>query len=298
MQERVRAENLSKRYGHVAALDKVSITALRGEVCGVFGPTGSGKSTLLRMVAGIETPDSGTISCTDGKAAISFADPALDESFTPLEILNLHAILYGIPRPKRRGLVRETLALLDLDSARDSQASTLPSGLRKQVELARVLLSPSAVLLLDEPMSGLDNIVRERVWNHLLMLKSIEHKTIVIATSRPDDAELCDRITILNRGRTLADGTISKLRSMVGPEAVVIKPIGLKRPGGRGAWAEKRAITMGEQDGSLVVEMSPDSRPAELVREISGQRRRRAPAPQRIGRGARGTDRPVGTREG
>lgn len=271
MQERIRAENLSKRYGTVTALDSVSLTALKEEVCGIFGPSCSGKSTLLRMVAGIETPDSGTVSRSESRPALSFAEAALDESLTPLEILNLHAALYGIPRVKRRGAVRETLSLLDLDSVRDRRVCTLPSGLRKQAELARVLLSPSDILLLDEPMSGLDTIMRERIWNHLLMLKTMEHKTIIIATARPEDAELCDRITVLNGGRVLADGTVSRLRSMVGPEAVVVKPLGARKPGGRRAWGDKRAITMSEQDGSLVVEMSADSRPAELVREISGQ---------------------------
>lgn len=271
MQELIRAENLSKRYGSVTALEAVSIAALREEVCGVFGPSGSGKSALIRLLAGMETPDSGTILHSEGKPAVSFAEPALDESLTPLEILNLHAVLYEIPRVKRRGAVRETLALFELDSVRDRRVSTLSSGVRKQVELARVLISPSAILLLDEPMSGLDSIVRERVWNHLLMLKSLEHRTIVVATARPEDAELCDRITLLNRGRVLADGTVSRLRSMVGAEAVVIKPLGPKRPGGRGAWAEKRAITMSDDDGSLVVEMSADSRPAEFVREVSGR---------------------------
>lgn len=271
MQERIRAESLSKRYGSVTALEAVSIAALREEVCGIFGPAGSGKSALIRLLAGIETPDSGTVFHSEGKPAVSFAEPALDESLTPLEILNLHAVLYGIPRAKRRGAVRETLALFELDPVRDRRVRALSSGVRKQVELARVLISPSAILLLDEPMSGLDSIVRERVWNHLLMLKSIEHRTIVVATARPEDAELCDRITVLNRGRVLADGTVSRLRSMVGAEAVVIKPLGAKRPGGRGAWAEKRAITMSDDDGSLVVEMSADSRPAEFVREVSGR---------------------------
>lgn len=271
VQEYIRAENLCKSCCGSTALDGVSITALREEICCVFGPSGSGKSTLLRLLAGIEAPDSGSLTRSDGSPAISFAEPALDDSLTPMEILNLHAALYGIPRRKRRGVIREMILLLDLEEARDSRVCALSSGLRKQVELARTLISPSATLLLDEPMSGLDTIVRERVWNHLMMLKSIEHRTIIIATARPEDAELCDRITVLNKGRVLAEGTVSRLRSMIGPEAVVIKPLGSRKHGARGTWGDKRAITMAEQDGSLVVEMSADSRPAELVREISGQ---------------------------
>ena len=271
LQERIRAGNLYKRYGGNKALDGVSLTALREEACGVFGLSGSGKSTLLRVLAGIERADSGVVARPEGRPAISFAEPALDESLTVLEILNIHASLYGVPRRKRRGVIREAMSLLQLDGVRDARASRLPAGVRKQVELARVLISPSGVLMLDEPMLGLDAPVRERVWEHLLQLKTSEHRTIIVATSRPDDAELCDRITVLDRGRVLAEGTVSRLRSMVGPEAVVVKPIASRKPGGRGTWGDKRAITMSEQDGSLVVEMSADSRPLELVRELSGQ---------------------------
>lgn len=271
LQERIRAGNLYKRHGRTTVLDGVSITALREEVCGIFGLSGAGKTTLLRVLSGIEKADSGVISCPGGRPALSFAEPALDESLTPIEILNLHAALYGIPRRKRRGVIRETISLLDLEDVRDSRVSTLPAGLRKQIELARVLVSPSNVLLFDEPMLGLDAMTRERIWNHLLMLKCTEHRTIIVATSRPEDAELCDRIMMLDRGRVLADGTVSRLRSMVGPEAVVIRPLASRKPGGRGTWGDKRAITMSEQEGSLVVEMSTDSQPVELVRELHGQ---------------------------
>ncbi len=245
---------------------------MREEVLGIFGLSGSGKSALLRMLASLDKPNSGVITLPGGHPAISFAEPVLDNALTPLEILNLHGALYGIPRGKRRGAVRDTLTLLDLDAVRNTRVSQLPSGMRKQVELARVLVSPSNVLLLDEPMLGLDTVMRERLWKHLLMLRTMEHRTIVIATARPEDAELCDRIVVLNEGKVLADGTVSRLRSMIGPEAVVVKPLGtMRKHGERGTWADKRAITMNEQDGSLVVEMSADSRPVELVREISGR---------------------------
>ena len=254
----------------MSALSGVSLTAMPDEARGVYGRSGAGKSILLRVMAGIESPDSGRIE-SHGSSAMSYAEPRLDDAMTPKETLELHCALYGIPRRKRRSAIRDTLVLLDLESVCDRRISVLTSGERKQLELARVLISPSPTLLLDEPMAGLDGMMRERVWNHLLMLKSAEHRTIVVATARAEDAELCDRIAVLHYGKILADGTVSHLRGMIGPEVVVIRPLNAGRPGGRGTWADKRAITMSEHDGSVVVDMSAESTPADLLAEISGQ---------------------------
>ncbi len=252
------------------ALSGVSLTAMPDEARGVYGRSGAGKSALLRIMSGIETPDSGRIE-SEGSPVISYAEPRLDDAMTPTETLELHCTLYGIPRRKRRSTIRDALVLLDLEPVCDRRISTLTSGTRKRLELARVLISPSPTLLLDEPMAGLDDLMRERVWNHLLMLRTAEHRTIVVATARSEDAELCDRIAVLHNGKILADGTISHLRGIIGPEVVVIRPLSAGRPGGRGTWADKRAITMSEQDGSVVVDMSAESTPTELLGEIAAQ---------------------------
>jgi len=270
MQQRLRVENLCRRYRDTVALDDVTLTAFSGEACGVFGPSGSGKSVLLRIIAGIEAPDSGVVSRRGSGCALSFAEPAVDLQLTPYETLWLHAILYEIPRRKRHAAVREVLVLMDLDSVRDIRVSSLSSGMRKRLELARALIATADILLLDEPTFGLDARMRERLWDRLLSLRSNEGRTVVIATSRPDDAELCDRINLLHHGRVLACGTVAQLRSMVGPEAVVIKPLDAKKAGTKGLRRNKAGITAFEQEGSLVVEMGMDSTPVELIRQISG----------------------------
>jgi len=139
----------------MSALSGVSLTAMPDEARGVYGRSGAGKSILLRVMAGIESPDSGRIE-SHGSSAMSYAEPRLDDAMTPKETLELHCALYGIPRRKRRSAIRDTLVLLDLESVCDRRISVLTSGERKQLELARVLISPSPTLLLDEPINHLD----------------------------------------------------------------------------------------------------------------------------------------------
>lgn len=264
MQEQIKTENLCKRYGSLVALDQASIAAYPAECLGIFGFSGSGKSTLLRVLAGIETPDSGAVA--DVTAGISFQSPSFDERQTPFEALWLYATLYEIPRGKRHAAIRELLSLIGLDSRRDRPVRELSAGAKKSLEVAKALLSPSDILLLDEPMTGLDSEMRRRLWERLLLRRTHEKTAVVLATSRSEDAELCDRIALFHEGRILVTGTISQLRGMVGPEALVVKPMSAR--GGR--IREWNGVVGREQDGSLVVELGPESRPVELLRQIPG----------------------------
>ena len=268
MQELIRADNLCKRYGSITALDGVSLAASAGECVGIFGASGAGKSTAIRLLAGIEAPDLGTISSTCRLAGICFQTPSFDKALTPVETLWLCATIYEIPRGKRHSAIREALAIIGLDSCRNRRIGSLPGGARKLLGAAQALLSPSELLLLDEPMADLDFDARRRLWERLLNIRTHDGKTIILATSRPDDAELCDRIVLLHEGRVLAAGTPAELRSMAGPEALVIKPIKAKGAGPpKAGWA---GIVGREEDGSFVVEIGPESRPTELLRQISG----------------------------
>ena len=266
MYERIKADNLCKRYGPVVALDSVSITVYAGECFGIFGLSGSGKSTLMRLLAGIEKPDSGIIS---GNTPSAFCPqyPVIAEALTPFEALWFYAAMYGIPRSKRHNAVREALLLVDLDSERNRRIGKLRGGARRLVEIARTLLGPHNLLLLDEPMAGLDFQLRRRLWERLLRIRVRDKVTVIVATSRPEDAELCDRIALMHEGRLLAVGTAAQLRGMAGPEALVIKPVKAEKTRSRRGWS---GVVSREQEGSLVVEIGAESQPVELLREISG----------------------------
>ena len=265
MQEPIRAENLCKQYGVVPALDQVSLSAHEGECLGIFGISGAGKSVLLRLIAGAESPDSGAISPIHERIGFSRQTVFLSGNLTPGEALWLYATLYEIPRGKRRTVIRDVLALVGLESERNRRIRTLSDGARKLLEVARALMSPSDLLLLDEPMAGLDSDVRRRLWEHLLRIRAYDRKTIIIATSRSEDAELCDTVILLHKGRILAAGSPAELRDSVGPEALVIRPSDSRGSRSSRGWS---GIVESDEDDSVVIEVDPRSPPAELLRRI------------------------------
>lgn len=266
LRELLRAENLSITIGGMMmALDRVSLTAGEGECLGVFGMSGSGKTTLLRVLAGEEPPDSGSVQRESRLFAFAHVQTFLSGRLTPTEALMLWAALYGIPRGKRRPSVRDALTMVGLGDAHDLRITALSDGARKLLELARALLCPGDLLLLDEPSAGLDFESRRRVWEHLLRLRAHEGKCLVIATSRPDDAELCDRLALLHRGRVLASGTPAELRGVIGQEAMVITPLATKGTPNGSSWS---GLVETEQDDSLHIEINPQTLPLELARSI------------------------------
>ena len=266
MNERLSAENLCKSYGGVRGLDGVTISVREGECVGVFGHSGSGKSVLLRMFAGDESADSGSVSPPGGSVGFGRQTPFLSGDLTPTEALWLYAVLYGIHRGKRRTAIRDVLVLLGLDGKRDQRMKSLSASARRRVELARAILCPSDLLLLDEPMTDLDAETRQTLWEHLLNARAYEGKTIVVATSRAEDADLCDRVIMLHEGRVIADGTPTDLRSAVGAEALVVRPLDSRGGGQKSIWSG--ILETEEEDDSVVIEVNPESPPVEILRRI------------------------------
>jgi ABC-type multidrug transport system ATPase subunit len=264
--ELLRAEALCKTYGNTAALDGVSLAAQEGECVGVFGFSGAGKTTLLKLLAGEETPASGTVSRSGGQIGFARRKPFLSGRLTPSEALWLYAALYRIPRGKRRSVISNVLSLTGLEAQRDTQVRSLPSGEQKLLEIARALLSPGDMLILDEPMADLDSYMRHRLWEHLLKLRAHAGKAIVIATSRPEDAELCDRIALLHRGRVLASGTPAELRGVIAQEVLIVRPIGAKPvTSTKPLW---NGVVESEHDDFLSIDVNPESPPTEILRQV------------------------------
>ena len=264
--ELLRAENLCKTYGNTAALDGVSLAADEGECLGVFGFSGAGKTSLLKLLAGEDTPASGTVSRSGGQIGFARRKPFLNGRLTPSEALWLYAAFYRIPRGKRRSVISNILALMGLEAQHDRQVRSLPSGEQKLLEIARALLSPGDLLILDEPMADLDSYMRHRLWEHLLKLRAHEGKSVIIATSGPEDAELCDRVVLLHKGRALASGAPAELRNVIGQEVLVVRPIGAKHlTSAKPLW---KGIVESEHDDFLSIEVNPESPPAEILRQV------------------------------
>jgi ABC-2 type transport system ATP-binding protein len=218
----IAVDNLTKVYGSRTALDHVSFEVPQGEIFGFVGPNGAGKTTTLRILAALLEPTSGT-------AFVDGTDVAKDpervhgrlgympdffgvyDRLTVAEYLDFYASCYRQPKARRKVVVDNLLELVDLAERRDQSVDTLSRGLKQRVCLARALVHDPAVLLLDEPASGLDPRARVEMREILKELRSMG-KTIVISSHiLPELTELCTMIGIIDQGRMRATGSVQEV---------------------------------------------------------------------------------------
>ena len=195
------------------ALDGVSLTVRRGEMLGLLGPNGAGKSTLINIMAGLVNKTSGTVRIWDIeldrdprgiRAAIGVVPQELnlDAFFTPRELLDVQAGLYGVPRAERR--TDEILRAVGLADKADAYARTLSGGMRRRLLVAKALVHAPPVLVLDEPTAGVDVELRQHLWSYVRELNA-RGTTVLLTTHYLEEAEeLCDRIAIINHGKLVA----------------------------------------------------------------------------------------------
>jgi len=231
---RLRARNLVRRFGARAALDGVSFEVYPGEILGLLGPNGAGKTTAFRVLSGLIPADGGAIEL-DGAAAspsssayrarigVVFQDPSIDLKLSGRENLALGAALYGIRRAEAARRIDDALALMELGARAGDAASTYSGGMRRRIEIARVLLHDPELLLLDEPGRGVDPEALRRIWDQLGALRRERQTSIIVTTHQPEEAERCDRIVILDGGRVCAEGTPDELRARVAGDVVSVR---------------------------------------------------------------------------
>jgi ABC-2 type transport system ATP-binding protein len=206
------------------ALDNVSLTVRRGELFGLLGPNGAGKSTLINILAGLVNKTSGKVRIwdldldTDTRAcrsAIGIVPQELniDPFFTPREILDVQAGLYGVPAGERRG--DEILRAVGLIDKADAYGRTLSGGMRRRLLVAKALVHAPPILVLDEPTAGVDVELRQQLWAYVRQLNA-SGTTILLTTHYLPEAEsLCDRIAIINHGRLIACDTTAGLLARI-----------------------------------------------------------------------------------
>jgi ABC-2 type transport system ATP-binding protein len=205
------ARELTKRFGERPALRGVSFSAARGELLAVIGPNGAGKTTLLSILAGIRSPDSGSVSRPPGEVGWVPQQPALYRRLTVCENLRLFARLEGVDDVG--GTVEQMLAQTGLEERRDDQVGTLSGGNQQRINIAIGLLARPAVLLLDEPSAGLDPRQRERLWQFVLDLAG-GGTTVIFSTHNIAEAERYGhRLLVLADGERLFDGTARELHA-------------------------------------------------------------------------------------
>jgi ABC-2 type transport system ATP-binding protein len=225
---------LTKAFGARRALDDVSFSVQPGEIFGLLGPNGAGKTTAFRLLSGLLPPDRGTFTL-DGEAAtaasaayrvrlgVVFQEASLDLKLTGRENLALGAALYGLSRSLARQKIDEVLALMQLGARADEPAAKYSGGMRRRIEIARVLMHEPRLLLMDEPGRGVDPEALRRIWDQIEALVARRGLSVILTTHQPHEAERCQRIAILDQGRVVASGTPDELRARVAGDVVRVE---------------------------------------------------------------------------
>ncbi|MBE2997620.1 ATP-binding cassette domain-containing protein [Nocardiopsis sp. HNM0947] len=223
----VHAEGLTKRYGAVRALDGLDLHAEPGTVLALLGPNGAGKTTAVRTLTTLTAPDTGwarihgldTVARGDevrARIGLTGQYATVDELLTGRENLEMFARLHGMTATAARGRAEDLLTEFDLTDAADRGAATYSGGMRRRLDLAVSLLREPDVLFLDEPTTGLDPRSRMGVWESVAELVR-GGTTVLLTTQYLEEADrLADRVTVIDHGRAVADGTPDDLRARVG----------------------------------------------------------------------------------
>src|SRR3954463_4197676 len=230
----IEVNDLQKTFGEVEAVRGVAFEVANGEVFGFLGPNGAGKTTTINMLCTLAKPTAGGASAPGHNVVterddvrrhigLVFQDPTLDGYLTAEQNLRLHAELYGVESALVAPRMRQVMEMVGLWERRDTTVQTFSGGMRRRLEIARGLMHSPRVLFLDEPTLGLDPQTRSSIWRYIGELRESERITIFMTTHYMDEAEMCDRIAIMDNGRIVALDTPEALKAEVGADRVRIQ---------------------------------------------------------------------------
>ena len=231
----IKIRNLVKKYNNLTAVNDLTLDINENEVFGLLGSNGAGKTTTIHMLATLLKPTSGTATVNGydivsqpakvrASIGIVFQAPSSDDILTGYENLQLHSMLYSVPRHARRQRIDEVLELVGLTDRKHDQVKTYSGGMRRRLEIARGLLHKPKVMFLDEPTLGLDPASRETMWKYVQRLVKEEKVTVILTTHYMEEADmLCDRIGIIDKGKIVALDTPAGLKAGLGGDIIRIK---------------------------------------------------------------------------
>lgn len=221
----IRTEALAKSFDGLGAVDNLTLTVAEGEIFGLVGPDGAGKTTTMRLLSAIMDPTSGD-AWVAGHHIVKEAEEIKEEigymsqrfglyaDLTVLENINFYADIYGVPRKDRGEKIDRLLAFSNLTPFRKRLAGNLSGGMKQKLGLACALIHTPRVLFLDEPTNGVDPVSRRDFWRILYQLLR-EKVTIFVSTAYLDEAERCNRVGLIHKGKLLACGTPDEVKKLM-----------------------------------------------------------------------------------
>jgi len=221
----IQVNNLVKKFNSFVAVDNISFSVNSGEIFGLLGPNGAGKSTTFKMLCGLLQPTEGDAKISnlslkevqsEARAKIGYMAQkfSLYDNLSVIQNLNFFSGIYPIGQDKRKNIVKQMVDTFYLSSYLKSKASELPLGFKQRLALSCSIMHNPEILFLDEPTSGVDPLTRREFWNHInaMVRKGV---SIIITTHFMDEAEYCDRIALINRGKIIKIGSPDDLKNSI-----------------------------------------------------------------------------------
>lgn len=230
----IRVEGLVKKFGPVTAVDGITLEVEEGDIFGFLGPNGAGKTTTINILCTLLKPTSGRASvggfdCMIEPArvrqsiGIVFQDTTLDKDLTAYENLAFHAYLYGVRKSEIRPRVEDALRFVGLYDRKNDLVKRFSGGMKRRLEVGRGLIHRPRVLFLDEPTLGLDPQSRANLWEFITELPRRHRVTVFMTTHYMEEAEVCGRIAVIDKGRIIAEGSPEELKKTVGGDVIYLK---------------------------------------------------------------------------
>src|SRR5215813_9836102 len=236
----IRAEGLTKRYGEVLAVDSLTLEIPTGQFFGLLGPNGSGKTTTIHMLATLIQPNAGSAQVAGFDVArnavkareaigIVFQESALDRTLTVGENLRFAGLLQNLQPRTISERSRELLDLFGLNEYRATPVAALSGGMRRALDIVRGVLHQPKVLFLDEPTIGLDIPNRRRIWRFIERLRAHTSMTVLLTTHYLEEADSCDRVSFIRKGRIVESGAPAALVNQLGKHILEVESTDIER---------------------------------------------------------------------
>ncbi len=230
----IEAQDITKRFGEMVAVQQVSLTVNRGEIIGLVGPDGAGKTTTLRLICGALKLDGGRIGVggydierqtENARAQLGYLPQrfSLYEELTVMENIRFFAETRGVPQKEWLPRCLNILEFVGLADFRERLAGKLSGGMKQKLGLAAALVHSPKVLLLDEPTTGVDPVTRQDFWQLIIRLAAQERTAILVSTPYMDEASRCHRVSFMRQGMILIEGSPASLRASLAGSILEVK---------------------------------------------------------------------------